>query len=107
MKLLTPKLRKTLPKFGTYKNRPWSKVPIHVKFFSPIGFWTWYVIEGEEKDDGDVLFFGYICGYANEFSYFSLFELESIRAFGLKLIERDMGFGRHMVSELRVKGHNL
>jgi len=62
MKLLTAKLKATLPKLRAFEGKDPKEVPIHCKFFDPCGSWTWYVTEGEEQD-GDVLFFGLVRGF--------------------------------------------
>jgi hypothetical protein len=98
MKLLTAELRKSLPKLGTYEHTDPTATPIHVKFFHPVGSWTWYVTEGEE-DNGDIIFFGYVRGLENELGYFSLTELESVKGpMGLG-VERDRHFGKHTLAE--------
>jgi len=63
-----------------------------VKFFTPDSCWTWYILEGEEKDDGNWLFFVYVEGIYEEYGYVTLRELENARGqLGLK-IERDIHF---------------
>jgi hypothetical protein len=55
---------------------------------SPDSNWTSYVTEGSEED-GDFTFFGYVCGFEEEWGYFSLSELQAARGpWGLP-IERD------------------
>lgn len=72
---------------------------VPVKFFTPWSNWTWYVLEGQQED-GDFLFFGYVEGLENEFGYFSLRELESIRGpFGLT-IERDLHWTPKPIREI-------
>ena len=95
MKLLTAELRKVFPNLGEKDGKNPEEVQIIVKFFDPAGSWTWYATEFDGKDT----FFGYVRGEENEFGYFSLSELESIkRPFGLG-IERDLHFGKHMLAE--------
>lgn len=56
------------------------------KFFTPDSNWTWYACE---FDPVERIFFGFVRGMENEWGYFSLDELESVRApLGLP-IERD------------------
>lgn len=61
-----------------------------VKYFNPYGAGTWLIIEGEKRDDGDWLLFGYCHVVEWEWGYVLLSELESIRLpLGLK-IEREI-----------------
>lgn len=91
MKLLTKEIINKLPSIGSQDGKDPSEIPVIIKFFTPWTNWTWYVTEGEKRDD-DYLFFGLVNGFESELGYFSLKELESVRGpFGLK-IERDMYF---------------
>ena len=99
MKLLTSEVRKKLPKLYATENIPTREKEIICKFFNPCGSGTWYVIEGEPKDD-DFIFFGLVGLFEKEWGYFSLSELESIKLpFNLK-IERDVCFNSYKVSEI-------
>jgi hypothetical protein len=96
MKLLTKEIEKKLP--ALYSRESGCDDPrFVVKFFDPIGSWTWYVLEGEKQEDGDWLFYGLVDGMEKEWGYFRLSELESIAntprhsAFQLG-IERDIHF---------------
>ena len=71
---------------------------IVVKFFHPLSSWTWYVLEGEEQEDGDWRFFGLVDGHEKELGYFHLSQLEEVKVMGLG-VERDMYFGDHLLSE--------
>lgn len=55
-------------------------------FFNLLGRGDWYVLEGEKRDDGDWLFFGYVKSPlgqdCDEYGYFTLSELESILVIG-------------------------
>jgi len=67
---------------------------VHVKFFNPMGRWTWYATAYDPEEE---LFFGYVVGpfdtTCDEWGYFGLMELKSFRSpLGLG-IERDRGFG--------------
>lgn len=92
MKLLTEEIKKKLPKLGVTSNQA-APVAV-VKFFDPTGSWTWFVIEGQEQEDGDWLFYGLVHGFEKELGYFRLSELEHCKdgQTGLKalLIERDL-----------------
>jgi len=41
---------------------------------------TWFITEGSEEEDGDWLLFGYVIGLDEEWGYFLLSEIASIRA---------------------------
>jgi hypothetical protein len=104
MKLLTAELRASLPPLYAQE-----KVPDpHPKFFTPDSNWTWYVTEGE-AEEGEFRFFGYVCGLEEEWGYFVLSELESVRGpLGLPL-ERDLHFtpgpfSQVMATERRNRG---
>jgi hypothetical protein len=96
MGLLTDEDIKNIPSLYTTEN---DIDPVaHVKFFTPDGSWSWYVLEygGDEK-----LCFGYVDGFERELGYFSIEELESVRG-GLGLsIERDMCFLPMRLSEIK------
>lgn len=87
MELLDGESRAVLPPlYSTEKQGLAAVAP--VKFFTPAGGWTWYATEFDGKD----IFFGLVAGLDLELGYFSLSELEGIRApFGLP-IERDLYF---------------
>jgi hypothetical protein len=97
MQLLTKEIRDRLSKLYACEKKKPQDVEIIVKFFTPWSNWTWYAYEGEPVldeagEEVDFTFFGYVKGLDNEFGYFSLQELQSIKgAFGLK-IERDLHF---------------
>jgi len=59
--------------------------------FCPWSNWTWFVTE-ESEQEGDFLFFGYVIGHEEEWGYFLLSELESVRGPGGLTIERDLHF---------------
>jgi hypothetical protein len=101
MELLPPELRKLLPPLYAQEN---VADPIgHIKFFTPDSNWTWYATEGSEED-GDFVFFGYVCGFENEFGYFRLSELQAARGpLGLP-IERDLYFEPTRLSKLQQDG---
>lgn len=85
--LLNDELLKIIPPLYTTEN---IKDPIvQCKFFTPDSSWTWYVLEYDKTYE---LFFGYVCGFANELGYFTLKELESVTGpLGIN-IERDISF---------------
>jgi hypothetical protein len=100
MKLLTQKIKKRLPKLYETENVPLEEKTVYVKFFTPDSNWTWYVIEGQEQTDGNMVLFGWVCGLEREFGYFTLRELESVRGpLGLP-IERDLHFKPRPLKEV-------
>ena len=98
MKLLTKEIIAKLPTYGSTDGQPHDKRPIIVKFFHCFSNWTYYVLEGDKREDGDWEFFGFVRGAENELGCFTLSELESIKIHGLG-IERDMHFGEHTLAE--------
>jgi Protein of unknown function (DUF2958) len=86
-----------------------------VKYFDPVGSWTWYATEGSPVDeDGymdttkekvDFLFFGLVVGHEPELGYFFLNELktakEGLRGIRALPIERDIHFRSQRLSEIK------
>ena len=106
MKLLTKELKAKIPALYTQED---EKDPMVIcKFFDPTGSWSWYAIEGEEKD-GDFLFFGYVIGFDAELGYFTMRQLETAKEglTGLQAlpIERELYFTSCRLSEAKEK-HN-
>lgn len=92
MKLLTNDIKRSLPALYSTENIPANMKTILAKFFNPVGAGTWYVVEGDEQEDGDWVFFGLVDLLEKEWGYFTLSELESVDV-GLGLgIERDIHF---------------
>jgi hypothetical protein len=93
MKLLTKELREKLPGHRETENVPLDDKIAVIKFFNPVGSWTWYAVEGYETEDGDFMFFGWVDGDFPEWGYFTLREMEAVKLFGGALgIERDIWF---------------
>ena len=100
MMLLTQKIKKRLPKLYETENVPLEEKLVHAKLFTPDSNWTWFIIEGEEQEDGDFLLFAWVCGLEREFGYVSLRELESVRGpLGLP-VERDIFFKPRLLREV-------
>ena len=88
---------------------------VHVKYFDPVGSWTWYATEGSPVDeDGyidtnkpkvDYLFFGLVVGFEPELGYFSLNELktakEGLQGLRALPIERDVWFRPQRLSDVK------
>ena len=98
MKLLTKAIEKKLPEPLSTDGQGDAAIA-QVKFFCPWNQWTWYGIEYDGKD----IFFGYVVGLDNEYGYFSLSELKSVRAFGGLKIERDKFFEPTKMMDIRRK----
>jgi hypothetical protein len=90
MQLLTAELRRKIPALYSQEHLKIEERTVHAKLFFPAGNWTWFVTEGEE-DEGDFRMFGYVVGFEEEWGYFSLNELQSIKVNGLT-VERDLYF---------------
>ena len=107
MQLLTEEMRKKLPALYSQENE--ADPMVYVKYFDPVGSWTWYVTEGEERD-GNFLFFGFVVGFDAELGYFSLNQLETAKkgATGIQTmpIERDLYFTPCRLSKVKEQ-HNL
>ena len=107
MQLLTEELRKKLPALYSQEN---EKDPmVYIKYFDPVGSWTWYVTEGEERD-GNFLFFGFIIGFDAELGYFTLNQLKTAKKglTGIQAlpIERDLYFTPCRLSKVKDQ-HNI
>ena len=72
---------------------------VHAKFFLPGTTWTWYVLEGEARED-EFIFYGFVVGIESEFGYFLLTELESIHNLQGLPVERDLTFPIGRLTEL-------
>ena len=97
MKLLTQELRRRLP--ALYGQEKTEDPTVHAKLFTPDSNWTWFVTEGSEED-GHFRFFGYVIGLEEEWGYFLLSELESVRGPLSLPIERDIYFKPGPFSEV-------
>ena len=104
MKLITKEVEKAIEKKPLYyheeKDIDIEDAKIIVKFFGG-GQWTWWAIEGEKLEDGDIRFFGLVQGFEKEFGYVTLRELEDLKfpPFGLG-IERDMYFSNKTIKDV-------
>ncbi len=107
MKLLTEEIKSILP--ALYSQEKVSDPFVYVKYFDPVGSWTWYATEGEEADNEDFLFFGFVVGFDAELGYFTLSQLESAKSLceGIQAlpIERDLYFTPCRLSEVKAQ-HN-
>lgn len=96
MKLMTKALERRFAKIGRQED---VKDPAVVaKFFNPAGAGTWLATEWDPKER---LFFGYVSIFGDdcdEWGYFSLAELESVKLPTGLNIERDLHIGEKPVS---------
>ena len=104
MKLITKELQKKIPAIYSTEDTPLNDKIAVAKFFNPCGAGTWYVIEGQVEDDGDFLCFGLIDLHEQEFGYFSVRELESVRLPFDITIERDRHFAPKAIRDILEKG---
>jgi hypothetical protein len=87
MKLINKEIKIKIPKLFGQDDKCLNAV-VYVKFFTPDSKWTWYATEFDGKDT----FFGLVDGLVKELGYFSLSELENLKAtLGLK-VEKDLYF---------------
>ena len=98
MKLLTQDLLTRFEQVGRQED---NQDPLVIaKFFNPTGAGTWYATEYNPQDK---TFFGYVSifnDWNDEWGYFSLTELESLKGpFGLG-IERDIYFSPTPISKI-------
>jgi hypothetical protein len=89
MPLLTDELKVRLPPLYSQEGETDPVVRAH--FYLPGTRWHWWAMEGEPKGD-DFLFFGFVNGQEDEFGYFRLSELESVRLHLVIRVERDLTF---------------
>lgn len=93
MKLLTKEILKRFAEVGRQEDVEIKDKIVVCKFFNPTGAGTWLATE---YDPESRVFFGWVTlgmgPECDEWGYFSLDELESIRGFGGLGIERDRFF---------------
>lgn len=90
MQLLPDELRREIPVLYSQENVKTQEKTVYAKFFFSAADWTWFVIEGKQEID-DYVFFGFVVGFAEEWGYFTLNELENINVEHLT-VERDLHF---------------
>lgn len=102
MKMITKTLEKQIPRIGAIQFVENPKAIIH--YFNPFGSGDWYVLEGEKQENGDWLFFGYVKSpldpLFDEYGYFTLSELESVKIIGDYGIERDLYWTQTPIKEI-------
>jgi hypothetical protein len=104
MELLPDEIRKILPPLYA-QDAKGGRAVVYVKFFLPVGNWTWWATEGSPVEDEsgreeDFQFFGLVEGFCRELGYFNLSELESVRGpLGLP-VERDLYWKPRTLEEI-------
>jgi hypothetical protein len=96
--LLPEELVPSLPPIYATDGLPDDERVAHVKFFCPVGRWTWY---GIEYDPADRQFFGYVVSGlgpdCDELTYWSLDQLEELGG----LVERDLHWQPSTIAEVK------
>ena len=105
MKLLNTELLERFQEVGSQEE---VKDPMVIaKFFNPTGIGSWYATE---YDPASRIFFGYVSLFGDhndEWGYFSLDELESLKdRFGLGM-ERDLYFPEKRASQIPELKHKV
>jgi hypothetical protein len=91
MQLITKDIERKLEQHPLYSgdSLPRDEQEVIVKFFTPDSNWTWYVTEGQRRENGDWEFFGLVDGDCAELGYFCLSDFQDVKGpLGL-YIERD------------------
>ncbi len=86
MELLTKEIREKFQQVGRQDGGDPGEHLCVVKFFDPMGSWTWYATEFDGKDT----FFGLVDGFELEWGPWSLKEMEDIGKSRILGIERDL-----------------
>lgn len=104
MKLVTKQLEKLFEKYPLYSQEDKGEEALVLcKYFSPIGAYTWYVLEAEKREN-DYMFFGIVINnhFEREYGYFTLSQLSEIELpYGLK-IERDRYFYSNKLKNIKL-----
>jgi len=102
MKLMTKEIEKRFTEVGSQENVEIKDKIIICKFFDPCGAGTWLATE---YDPENRTFFGWVTlglgPECDEWGYFSLDELESVRGLMGLGIERDLHFGEPKFGETK------
>ena len=102
MKLLTKDIKKILPKL--YSQEEVSDPICSLKFFTPDSSWTWFILEGEQQEDGDWLLFGKVVSNLcpeGELGYVLLSQLKAIRGSLNLPVERDLWWDETPLSQCK------
>ncbi len=77
---------------------------IIVKFGQPSSFKSWFVVEGEQIDNGDWCFYGLVKGLEIKWDYFYLSELSNPREYFNYPVEIDKDFIGKIVGDEIMEG---
>ncbi len=99
-KLMTKELGEMIPALYANENvEDCDDVVAHVKLFSPLNGWRWYVTEWEAETG---LCFGLVDGFDAELGYFSLDELADATVLGsVPAVERDLYWKPQTLGEIK------
>ncbi|MDP3266169.1 MAG: hypothetical protein Q8M39_05005 [Sulfuricurvum sp.] len=75
MELMTEELQKNLPKLYDTEDTKIEDKIVYIRYYEINSGWQWFITEYSSSDR---LCFGYVCGFENEWGYFSLEEMEQI-----------------------------
>lgn len=90
IKMMTKEIERALSKYPIYsQDGLMGDAKLITKYFDPCSQWTWYVTEGERRDDGDWEFFGLVCGHEWEWGYFLLSQITE--AHGTSAVQTSRG----------------
>ena len=102
MNLLTKQIIQKLP--ALYSQDQVEDPLCVLKYFTPDGGWSWFILEGSKQEEGDWLFFSKVISPIcpdGELGYVTLSQLKEIRgSLGLP-IERDLYWKEKPLSECK------
>lgn len=97
MELLPDELKSRLPPLLSQEAA--DEPVVYAHYFLPGTNWNWYPIEGE-PEDGDFRFFGFVFGIADDFGYFLLSKLQSVRGPHGETVQRDLDFAEGKLTDV-------
>jgi hypothetical protein len=104
MKLVTKAMLKRLPALDSMPQVPLEERQALARFFTPWDDWSWYVLEGSQQPDGDIVFLGYVVSsHGADFGSFSLSDLQQDFDARCMRVERDKMFVPCSVAELMAR----
>lgn len=101
MDLLPKELEQLIPKFYVTENTPTPEKVAVVKYVAPYAGWEWYAVE---YDPETRTFFGLVCGFEQEWGYFSLDDFIHLNRVSLiDAVLRDIHFKPTKIKDLRLQ----
>ena len=100
--LIPDTILQTIPPLYAQENKQGDAIA-YVKLFTPDSNFTWYILE---IDSDNNLCFGYVVAQFNEYGYFTLLELESLRGPLNMKVERDIYFTPTKIVDI-IKEHAI